>query len=180
MFLVGNLVVAFVSALVPLLVSITNADYLRSLYQESLAYTPIVGQLYLWLGAFAAFAFLLTLAREMVKDIEDIDGDCEMECRTAPIVWGVKKTKVLISIILLLTAVFIIYIACYALPFPMEWKSLPMRFVVFGLLVPIVCAIVLLFAANSRQEYQRTQHVLKFIMFLGTMFSYVIYTNLMA
>ena len=33
------------------------------------------------------FAFLITLAREMVKDIEDKEGDQEMECRTIPIVW---------------------------------------------------------------------------------------------
>ena len=46
MLLVGNLIVAFISALVPLLVAIINADYLKHLYNETLAYTPIVGQLF--------------------------------------------------------------------------------------------------------------------------------------
>ena len=178
MFLVGNFVVAFASAIVPLLVAIANADHLRHLYQDTLAYSLIVGELYVWTGGFAAFAFLLTWAREMVKDIEDIEGDCEMECRTMPIVWGVKNAKIFITALLLITAAFIGYIAFCALPFAMEWKSLSMRFVVFGVLVPIVCAIALLIAANNRQEYQRTQLVLKLIMFLGTMFSYVIYINL--
>ena len=73
MFLVGNLVVAFASAIVPLLVAIVNADYLRHLYGEALIYTPIVGEMYIWLSGFSVFAFLMTLAREMVKDMEDID-----------------------------------------------------------------------------------------------------------
>ena len=66
MFLVGNLVVAFASAIVPLLVAIVNADYLRHLYGEALIYTPIVGEMYIWLSGFSVFAFLMTLAREMV------------------------------------------------------------------------------------------------------------------
>ena len=86
--IVGNIVVAFASALVPMLVAIVNADYLRHLYGQALQYTPIVGQLYVWLSAFALFALLVTWVREMVKDIQDIDGDREMECRTMPIVWG--------------------------------------------------------------------------------------------
>ena len=60
MLLVGNLIVAFISALVPLLVAIINADYLKHLYNEALAYTPIVGQLFVWLSGFALFSFLLT------------------------------------------------------------------------------------------------------------------------
>ena len=92
MLLVGNLIVAFISALVPLLVAIINADYLKHLYNEALAYTPIVGQLFVWLSGFALFSFLLTWAREVIKDIEDVEGDREMECRTMPIVWGEKSS----------------------------------------------------------------------------------------
>ena len=77
--------------------NIVNTDHLRHLYGETLAYTPIVGELYIWLSGFAAFAFLMTLAREMVKDIEDIEGDREMECRTLPIVWGEKWTKIIVT-----------------------------------------------------------------------------------
>lgn len=178
MFLVGNLVVAFASAIVPLLVAIANADYLHHLYQNALAYSPIVGELYVWTGGFAAFAFLLTWVREIVKDIEDIEGDREMECRTLPIVWGDKVAKIIATILLVVIATLIVYILFAVLPFSHEWKSLPTRYVVFGLIVPILCSIVLLWAANNRTEYHRVQAIIKFAMFMGMLFSYVIATNL--
>lgn len=178
MFLVGNLVVAFASAIVPLLVAIANADYLHHLYQNALAYSPIIGELYVWTGGFAAFAFLLTWVREIVKDIEDIEGDREMECRTLPIVWGDKVAKIIATILLVVIATLIVYMLFAVLPFSHEWKSLPTRYVVFGLIVPILCSIVLLWAANSRTEYHRVQTIIKFAMFMGMLFSYVIATNL--
>ena len=178
MFLVGNLVVAFASAIVPLLVAIANADYLHHLYQNALAYSPIVGELYVWTGGFAAFAFLLTWVREIMKDIEDIEGDREMECRTLPIVWGDKVAKIIATILLVVIATLIVYILFAVLPFSHEWKSLPTRYVVFGLIVPILCSIVLLWAANNRTEYHRVQTIIKFAMFMGMLFSYVIATNL--
>ena len=180
MFLVGNLVVSFASAIVPVLVAIVNADYLRYLYQETLAYTPIVGELYVWTGGFAAFAFLLTWAREMVKDIEDVEGDREMECRTLPIVWGEKAAKIFVTVLLVVIAALIAYMLFAVLPFSHEWKSLPTRYVVFGLMVPILCSIVLLWAANNRTELHRVQTIIKFIMFMGVLFSFVIATNLTA
>ena len=180
MLLVGNLIVAFISALVPLLVAIINADYLKHLYNEALVYTPIVGQLYVWLGGFALFSFLLTWAREVVKDIEDIEGDREMECRTMPIVWGEKTSKVVATLLVVATMALIGYIARFVLPFSAQWTSLNGRFIIFGLMVPMLCILVLLWAARSKRELHTVQQVLKFAMFLGTMFSYVIYTNLMA
>lgn len=178
MFLVGNIVVAFASAIVPLLVAIANADYLHHLYQNALAYSPIVGELYVWTGGFAIFAFLLTWVREIVKDIEDIEGDREMECRTLPIVWGDKVAKIIATILLVVIAILIVYMLFAVLPFSHEWKSLPTRYVVFGLIVPILCSIVLLWAANNRTEYHRVQTIIKFAMFMGMLFSYVIATNL--
>ncbi|SNC68585.1 4-hydroxybenzoate polyprenyltransferase [Hymenobacter gelipurpurascens] len=44
-----------------------------------------------WLYALAAF--LLTVVREIVKDVEDMRGDAAHDCRTLPIVWGVARTK---------------------------------------------------------------------------------------
>ena len=178
MFLVGNLVVAFASAIVPLLVAIANADYLHHLYQNALAYSPIVGELYVWTGGFAIFAFLLTWVREIVKDIEDIEGDREMECRTLPIVWGDKVAKIIATLLLMAIAILIVYMLFAVLPFSHEWKSLPTRYVVFGLIVPILCSSVLLWAANNRTEYHRVQTIIKFAMFMGMLFSYVIATNL--
>ena len=113
-----------------------------------------------------------------MKDIEDIEGDREMECRTLPIVWGDKVAKIIATLLLVVIATLIVYILFAVLPFSHEWKSLPTRYVVFGLIVPILCSFVLLWAANNRTEYHRVQTIIKFAMFMGMLFSYVIATNL--
>nr|WP_236050054.1 geranylgeranylglycerol-phosphate geranylgeranyltransferase [Hymenobacter negativus] len=42
---------------------------------------------------YALAAFLLTMVREIVKDVEDMRGDAQHGCRTLPLVWGVARTK---------------------------------------------------------------------------------------
>ena len=49
---------------------------------------------------YALFAFFMTLVREVIKDMEDLKGDNSFGCKTLPIVWGIRKTKILLYIIL--------------------------------------------------------------------------------
>lgn len=42
---------------------------------------------------YALAALLLTMVREIVKDVEDMRGDAQHGCRTLPLVWGVARTK---------------------------------------------------------------------------------------
>lgn len=51
----------------------------------------LTGREAVWLYALAAF--LLTVVRELVKDVEDMRGDAQHGCRTLPLVWGVVRTK---------------------------------------------------------------------------------------
>ncbi len=57
---------------------------------------------------YTAFAFLITLLREIVKDAEDAKGDSVTNCRTLPIVCGLKNTKIII---------YVLSVALYALLF---------------------------------------------------------------
>ena len=45
---------------------------------------------------YTAFAFLMTLIREIVKDIQDVKGDGWSHCRTIPIIWGVKTAQIIV------------------------------------------------------------------------------------
>lgn len=53
---------------------------------------------------YTGFAFLTTLIREIVKDLEDIDGDERSGCRTMPIAWGMKTSNVIVAVMLFLLA----------------------------------------------------------------------------
>lgn len=177
-FLVGNIVVAFMAALVPLLVAIANADYLKHLYHEMLGYSPICAELYTWIGGFALFAFLTTLAREVVKDMEDEEGDREYECRTLPIKWGNTVSKVVVTALIAIICGLICYIGFCVVPFPHTWDSLSTRYITFGLLVPCVCEVVLLWCAHLPREYHNAQALLKFVMLMGALYSFVIVRTL--
>ena len=47
--------------------------------------------------AYAWFAFIITLIREIIKDIEDLKGDKAFGCRTLPVIWGVARTVKIIQ-----------------------------------------------------------------------------------
>ena len=47
---------------------------------------------------YAGFAFILTLIREAIKDMEDMEGDARYGSKTMPIAWGVPATKVYVAV----------------------------------------------------------------------------------
>lgn len=53
----------------------------------------------------ALFAFSLTMVREIVKDIQDIEGDKKHGGKTIPVIWGKRNAAFIGSFFLLLTTV---------------------------------------------------------------------------
>lgn len=78
--LIGNIVVAFCTGLVFIFGSIISGNIVKGIMP-------------------GIFAFLINLIRELVKDIIDVEGDIKQSLKTFPIVFGVKKTKKLVSVI---------------------------------------------------------------------------------
>ena len=66
LFMIGNLTIALLAAMTPMMVALTNVAILQLRYEAILPYTTLVHDLYVWLGGFALFAFLLTWIREIV------------------------------------------------------------------------------------------------------------------
>jgi 4-hydroxybenzoate polyprenyltransferase len=99
-FLIGNIIVALLAALSVLIVAIVELSVLEQRFGKLLFETPIPGQFYTWIGGFSVFSFLLTLLREIIKDIEDEKGDREMECRTMVLKWGLSKTKLFLYLLI--------------------------------------------------------------------------------
>lgn len=93
---IGNVVIALLTALVPVLVGIYYQDYFKAItldsahpfHLNSYALFPV----YLGIGL-GIFAFVLNLTREIVKDMEDVEGDLVLKARTIPIVYGLQKSR---------------------------------------------------------------------------------------
>ena len=171
LFLIGNLIIALLAALTPMLVALANVAILQLRYATILPYTTLQHDLYAWLGGFALFAFLLTWAREIVKDMQDQMGDRELECHSMPVVWGDLWTKIFVTALIVLTIAIIGHLWYHVLPFPISWTSLSTRYIAFGIIIPLFGAIGLLWAAKIPSDYKTCQQLIKFTMLLGMLYS---------
>lgn len=173
-FLVGNLIVAFSAGLAPLMVALANEAWMRHRVGEIVLSVGVPQMLYLWMAGFAAFAFVMTWLREVVKDLQDQQGDRELECHTLPIVLGEFWTKLIVTVFLLATVAASVWLIYGVLPLPTEWTSLNIRYWICGWFVPVIGELALLWAARIPSDYQTAQQLLKWIMFMGTLYSFVI------
>ena len=174
LFLIGNLTIALLAGLTPMIVALANVAQLELRYAVILPYTSLPHNLYAWLGGFALFAFLLTWIREIIKDMQDIHGDRELECHSMPIVWGETWTKIVVTVLIVATIALIGHLWYHVLPFSIGWDSLSTRYITFGILVPLLCSLWLLWAAKIPSDYKTCQQVVKFTMLIGMLYSIVI------
>lgn len=171
-FLTGNLIVSLLSALSVLVVGIMSVADLKLAYNDLLFQTTIPAEIYSWVGGFAVFSFLLTLIREQIKDMEDVVGDKEMECRTVAIVWGEKRTKIFIYFLIALTILLLFFVSKQIIPFS---DPLSFKYILFGLIIPLLALCYLVFKANNARTLHTASTFAKYIMLLGVMYSFVFY-----
>ncbi|MCR5532758.1 MAG: geranylgeranylglycerol-phosphate geranylgeranyltransferase [Paludibacteraceae bacterium] len=169
--MIGNLTIALLAGLTPLVIALANVAQLKLLYAAILPYTSLEQDLFVWLGGFALFAFLLTWIREIVKDLQDQMGDRELECHTLPIVWGELWTKIFVTLLMVLTLAIIGHLWWHVLPFDRSWTSLSTRYIALGIVTPLCCSLWLLWSAKIPSDYKTCQQVIKFTMLLGMLYS---------
>lgn len=170
LFMVGNLTIALLAALTPMIVAMANVAVLQLRFAAILPYTTLVHDLYAWLGGFALFAFLLTWIREIVKDMQDQMGDRELECHSMPVVWGDLWTKIFVTALIVLTLAVIGHLWYHVLPFGRGWSSLSTRYILFGIVTPLIGSLGLLWAAKIPSDYKTCQQLVKFTMLLGMLY----------
>ncbi len=94
--ILGNVTIAFLTALVPILTAI----YLNKIIPFN---NDELGLIYL----IASFAFLQNLIREIIKDTEDIEGDKLIYVKSIPIYFGKRITKMICLVLLLILPITI-------------------------------------------------------------------------
>lgn len=173
-FLIGNLVVSFSAALIPIIVLMPELSLLMQYYYiDDLVRTPIIPTLYMWICGFSVFAFLTTFIREIIKDMEDEYGDREQECRTMPVVLGLKKTRIIVIGLIILTLAALSIVAFRFIHFPVD--TISTKYFIFGLLLPFLYLVYLLFKAKTPSDYGQASTFVKFIMILGSLYSVILY-----
>ncbi len=112
---------------------------------------------------YALFAFLMTLIRELIKDVEDIDGDKNGGMQTLPIVLGRKRSiKIVFGIALFLIGLIVYYLYTYMY----QQQTAMLYFLVF-VVGPLLYFCIQLLSATKKEDFSYLSGVLKFIMLLG-------------
>jgi 4-hydroxybenzoate polyprenyltransferase len=154
----GNSLIAFMSGSVIYIAS-------RGIHEIHSAY----------FAEYAFLAFLLTMARELVKDAEDIEGDKEQGCETFPILYGTRKTNILSNVILALIVIFLVT-AAYLLsiePFFNVKSAIEIHrfvypaFLVLALVPMILKSMWMIGKANNKRDYKKISKWLKLTMLVG-------------
>lgn len=169
-FLVGNLVVALLTAMVPMLVAIYEWPALYRYYAvNSASGVPDIDFIVWWVGGFAVFAFLMTLAREIIKDIEDFEGDVEYGRNTVPVVAGIKPAKI-ISIILVLVTIGVLYTAWHY--YVNDYITL--LYISIAVVAPLLYVIYKVARGDNRSELHSASRFMKIAMLAGVLYSVVV------
>ncbi|MDE3145255.1 MAG: geranylgeranylglycerol-phosphate geranylgeranyltransferase [Bacteroidota bacterium] len=113
---------------------------------------------------YAGFAFIISLIREVIKDMEDIEGDRKYECRTMPIVWGLNASKVFVAVWLsvLITILFILQLYVWQFDW---WFSI--LYCTGLIIIPLIWVLKKLFTASSSKDFHELSTAVKMIMFTG-------------
>ncbi len=113
---------------------------------------------------YASFAFIISLIREVVKDMEDMDGDRKYGCRTMPILWGLNASKVFVAVWIIVLIAVLSILQFYVLPFGWWHSAL---YCLLLIIAPLVWILRKLFSAQTPEDFHKLSTVIKLVMFTG-------------
>ena len=172
--LIGNIIIALLAAVIPIIIGLYELPMLNGHYGPQLLaadagqtnFNPVA----YWVLAFGAFAFLVTLAREITKDIADMQGDDKYGCRSFPIVYGTRAS---------ITVVSVIYLAIVVIAFYLQATYLQDKFTrfytIFGIALPMIATGIKTITAKTPKAYNTASTFNKLATIAGILASLVVY-----
>jgi len=147
----GNILISLLTAWVILIITTSEGFYLYYTQVDTgvlEAHRKIIriGNLY------AGFAFISSLIREAIKDMEDREGDARYGCRTMPIVWGLNTAKVYVGVWLVVLIAILVIVQFYVLQF--RWW-MPVTYSFFLIISPMFYIFYNLFVAVRPADFHR-------------------------
>lgn len=113
---------------------------------------------------YAGFAFIVSMIREAIKDMEDMEGDARYGCKTLPIIAGIRTTKIYVAVWSVVFLAALIILQLYIMQF--QWWY-DMAYGLVFIIAPLVYLIFLLSKARQTPDFTKLSNVSKFIMFTG-------------
>ncbi len=162
--LVGNIIVSLLVSLSILIVGVF--DVIPAITNEN-----VIEQYHAFrvLIDYSVFAFMFMLLREIVKDIEDVNGDKKLKMKTLPILLGRKRAK---NIVFTLSFIPLILVTLYSFN---NFSDIPfvLAYMLIVVMLPLLYFMTKIIYAKTKIDYTYASNLLKYIMLLG-MFSIVV------
>jgi 4-hydroxybenzoate polyprenyltransferase len=110
--------------------------------------------------------------REIVKDMEDAEGDERYGCRTLPIIWGMHVAKRVVYGIAIV--VFLLIVQVQQVPFK-HGDYLTVIYLMQTIQLPLAVALWKLYTADSKKNYKQVSMLLKLVMLMGILTIFYFY-----
>lgn len=159
--LTGNVVVSFLTALVVMLVVLFESQLF---HPADVLVMQAARTIFIVTFFYFVFAFLISMIREIVKDIEDREGDENYGCRTLPIVMGLKKTKWVLYVLLFILIMGIGGVQFYEMQ---GGDLISMFYILITVQAPLIAVTYFLFKAQQAKEFAFISTLVKLIMLMG-------------
>jgi 4-hydroxybenzoate polyprenyltransferase len=169
MLLIGNFIVALLLSFSVIIIGIF--DLFPVVNQSN---QPLMANLFSILIDYAVFAFMINFIREIVKDLEDVNGDYNQGMRTLPITLGISRTAKVVSILSFIpVCAILLYINNYLMP--LLFVTIYMLLFVVG---PLLYFSIKIWSASSQKEFHVLSLLLKWILLFGILSILVISLNM--
>jgi 4-hydroxybenzoate polyprenyltransferase len=156
--LIGNILISILTAWVILVLAVAE-------YRFRISPHDVVWQRLLKLSfIYAGFAFIISLIREAIKDMEDIEGDLKYGCKTMPIVWGLPVAKVFTGVWIVVLAGILVVIQIYVVQLGWWFSAL---YSLIAIIIPLIWVLRKLYKATTAAEFHQLSSVVKLIMLAG-------------
>ena len=156
--LIGNILISLLTAWVILVMTLAE-------YRFRLSPHDIVWQRLLKLSfIYAGFAFIISLVREVVKDMEDREGDVKYGCTTMPIVWGIPVSKVFAGVWIVVLTGLVMAMQIYVIQLGWWFSAL---YSIVTIVIPLIWVLRKLYEANTPKQFHQLSSVIKIIMLAG-------------
>ncbi len=171
----GNLVVAFLTALVIFIVFLFEFFAARVTPETFVDTRNILLLMLPYILGYTAFGFLISMLREIIKDVEDMIGDEQFGRNTVPIVWGIKTSKNILYFIILLTAGLLAFVQ-------FKFYMFNFQILAFSLIAstqaPLLYLGINIHSAKEKSDWHYLSQVSKIIMLLGVLSMLLVYNSI--
>lgn len=161
-FLIGNIIISLLTAWVVFVLYISELDLVT--FSQQAFYRVALTKIFKLAVLYGGFAFIISLVREVIKDMEDIKGDEAFGCRTMPIVWGIPASKVFAGVWLIVSILAVLILFIYAV---LNGWWIAALFALLLVAVPLMLILRKLYRALNSTDFHAISVLIKLVMLTG-------------